>query len=76
MAKKLDLVDTELTDMTQQSIIRLTSPTGPAIKGEAATNEQWECGSCGRVLLEDLAPGQVTAVVVLCSCGAYNDATI
>ena len=30
------------------------------------------CGACGAVLASKMYPGQITGVVLRCSCGAYN----
>lgn len=43
------------------------------MRGEA-TDDSYECGSCSRVLLVGISPGQVQGIVFKCpTCGAFND---
>jgi hypothetical protein len=49
---------------------------GPLIKGEAATDIEWLCGSCERALVTGTEPGRITGIVIQCACGAYNGVTI
>ena len=48
---------------------------GPLFKGEA-TDVQWLCGACGKVLVDGVEPGRISQVVLRCTCGAYNDGSI
>jgi hypothetical protein len=36
-------------------------------------DESLLCGSCGRVLIEKVDPGQFKDIFMRCSCGAMND---
>jgi hypothetical protein len=47
----------------------------PFMKG-TSTGHDYVCGSCGAVLLEAMARGQVQQLILHCAaCGAYNDSS-
>ncbi len=50
----------------------LIPKTLPAVRGNGDTN--YECGGCGVVLLERIAPGQIKGLVFQCpSCSAFSE---
>lgn len=44
---------------------------GRKIKGEGEVN--YVCGKCGETLAEAMNEGQISNLVLKCSCGAFND---
>jgi hypothetical protein len=70
MAKKLRLL-AKPPDPTKSTVLDLkTLGDKPAIKGPGGTD--FTCGACGATLLEGVQPGQISGIVLKCSCGAFN----
>jgi hypothetical protein len=76
--RKLKTISPSKIDLAKMSILQMTPdfPAEQPLIGGSETDNEWVCGGCGRVLLAGLASGQVQSVVVRCTCGVYNDATI
>jgi hypothetical protein len=70
MAEKLRLLQSPPDPKTNTILdLKLMGDT-PAFKGTGGTD--YSCGACGAVLIEGSEPGQVSSMVLKCSCGAFN----
>jgi predicted RNA-binding Zn-ribbon protein involved in translation (DUF1610 family) len=59
-------------DPTKMSILAPTT-TAVVIKGESRDGETWTCPTCGIVLVQDVAAGQVQSIVIRCAgCGTHS----
>jgi len=74
--KRLRLVPATKVKKDMTVLTQTPDFEGPLIKGEAGNGREWLCGACSKPLMVDLEPGQVTDVILRCTCGVYNDGTI
>ena len=70
--KKLKLIPAAKLKSGKASIIDGSDNPGPMFRVEGAAEPEHVCGACGKVLLIGMRPGQMSDIVLRCSCGAYN----
>lgn len=59
-------------ELAGRSVVAMTEGMlGPAMKGEGELDML--CGSCGRVIAQDIDTSTLTHLVIRCPCGAAND---
>jgi hypothetical protein len=75
--RTLSLIPASKVNPKKQSVMQMEEGMEhPAIKVEDGTGVEWLCGSCESVLISGSKPEQIQGMVIRCTCGAYNDATI